>query len=41
LVRAGAAEKAELFWRAHLDQVGAVLMKVHGGSPTTVVDVLT
>jgi DNA-binding FadR family transcriptional regulator len=40
LVRAGAAEKAELFWRAHLDQVGAVLMKVHGGSPTTVVDVL-
>ncbi len=41
LIRAGASEKAEAFWRAHLDQVGTVLMKVHGGSPGTVVDVLS
>ena len=41
LIRAGASEKAETFWRAHLDQVGTVLMKVHGGSPGTVVDVLS
>jgi DNA-binding FadR family transcriptional regulator len=41
LVRAGAAEKAEAFWRAHLDEVGSVLMKVHGGSPSRVVDVVT
>jgi len=41
LIRAGASERAELFWRAHLDEVGTVLMKVHGGSPGTVVDVLS
>jgi len=41
LIRAGASEKAEAFWRAHLDQVGTVLMKVHGGAPGTVVDVLS
>jgi DNA-binding FadR family transcriptional regulator len=41
LIRAGASEKAEAFWRAHLAEVGAVLMKVHGGSPGTVVDVLS
>lgn len=40
LIRAGATDKAEAFWRVHRDEVGSVLMKVHGGSPTTVVDVV-